>query len=301
MTGLSEASEPHEDAQVAKSTPVLGESQVGETCVKAKVQELPNSNGPVCESAHAPEINGNGGDSCADVEVGFEAEVGKEGTVLSKMRPDTTDSGSVHSDDTNNRAITSEQHGVQGGSDHCTSDEEEDDPFAGLDAVATMDLYDISHYTFGKKNDESKSKAMRDLPKAEVLEGLRKNYLGLGMRRSVGAVILLHSHKFPHVLLLQRCDGRGEYALPGGRLRPGESDEDGLRRKLRSKLTPSGSSEESKQEELDVGEKCTISYQTFTKVLAYLRPAARLCLSYEFLLTYQSIFCLGNSVQLVRD
>ena len=41
-----------------------------------------------------------------------------------------------------------------------------------------------------------------------------------GIRRSVEAVILVHDHNHPHVLLLQL--GSAFFKLPGGRLRPGE-------------------------------------------------------------------------------
>lgn len=141
-----------------------------------------------------------------------------------------------------------------------TGDESDEDPFADLDDVASMDIYDLSNYTFGKKNQESKSRVMQMLSKTEMADALRKNYDERGMRRSVGGVILVHSHNFPHVLLLQRSDGKGEYALPGGRLRPGESDEEGLSRKLNAKLKPSGQATEDEDQELDIGERSTISY-----------------------------------------
>ena len=42
-----------------------------------------------------------------------------------------------------------------------------------------------------------------------------------GARRSVEAVLLVHEHHHPHVLLLQV--GHAFFKLPGGRLRPGEN------------------------------------------------------------------------------
>lgn len=140
-------------------------------------------------------------------------------------------------------------------------DESDEDPFADLDDVASMDIYDLSNYTFGKKNQESKSRVMQLLSKTQMQDALRKKYEERGMRRSVGGVILVHSHNFPHVLLLQRSDGKGEYALPGGRLRPGESDEEGLRRKLSAKLKPAGQATGDEDQELDIGERSTISYR----------------------------------------
>lgn len=41
-----------------------------------------------------------------------------------------------------------------------------------------------------------------------------------GLRRSVFAVMLVNEHHFPHLLMFKRKDG--SFALPGGRLRPGE-------------------------------------------------------------------------------
>ncbi|PXF42249.1 Cleavage and polyadenylation specificity factor subunit 5 [Gracilariopsis chorda] len=101
-----------------------------------------------------------------------------------------------------------------------------------------MDLFHISNYTFGTKDEQARSKAMQSLSKTQLAQILRDNYKQRGIRRSVAAVILVHEHRFPHILLLQRRDGRGEFVLPGGRLRPGESNEEGLQRKLTSKLTP---------------------------------------------------------------
>lgn len=45
-------------------------------------------------------------------------------------------------------------------------------------------------------------------------------YAQEGVRRSVDAVLLVHAHGHPHVLLLQL--GSTFFKLPGGRLRPGE-------------------------------------------------------------------------------
>lgn len=145
----------------------------------------------------------------------------------------------------------------------------DDDPFAGLDDVASMDIYDLSNYTFGKKNQESKSRVMQLIPKAEMTKILEKKYEERGMRRSVGGVILVHAHNFPHILLLQRSDGKGEYALPGGRLRPGESDEEGLQRKLNTKLKPEGQKGAEDDQELDIGERSTIPF-SFTHTKAFI-------------------------------
>lgn len=134
--------------------------------------------------------------------------------------------------------------------------EDDDDPFAGLEDIATMDLYEIGHYTFGKKDSMSRCKALSDMSGRTISESLRREYAQRGMRRSVRAVMLVHEHNFPHVLLLQRSDGKGEFMLPGGRLRPGESFEQGLERKLKSKLgRPDMSDEDGSDGCLEVGDK----------------------------------------------
>ena len=53
------------------------------------------------------------------------------------------------------------------------------------------------------------------------------------MRSSVEGVILVHNHGHPCVLLLQIGNF---FKLPGGRLRPGEGELEGLNRKLNNKL-----------------------------------------------------------------
>ncbi|XP_050215982.1 pre-mRNA cleavage factor Im 25 kDa subunit 1 isoform X3 [Mercurialis annua] len=61
------------------------------------------------------------------------------------------------------------------------------------------------------------------------------SYLAHGLRTCVEAVILVELFKHPHVLVLQVKNSI--FKLPGGRLRPGESDIGGLKRKLARKLS----------------------------------------------------------------
>jgi len=72
------------------------------------------------------------------------------------------------------------------------------------------------------------------------LKRMRKKFDEEGRRRSVEGVLLVHEHGHPHVLLLQI--GNTFFKLPGGKVKPGESDIDGLKRKLDSKLAPPGES-----------------------------------------------------------
>ena len=132
-------------------------------------------------------------------------------------------------------------------------EEEDANALLGLDDLnlSSVDVYELSNYTFGRKDRESRSFPLRAKNREEEKEHFRKRYTELGLRRSVAAVLLVHEHRFAHVLLLQRADGTGDFFLPGGRLRPGESDLDGLTRKLQAKLTPDGTA---KSDGLEVGE-----------------------------------------------
>ncbi|KAM0821720.1 hypothetical protein ACQ4PT_072001 [Festuca glaucescens] len=60
------------------------------------------------------------------------------------------------------------------------------------------------------------------------------SYMKEGMRTSVEAILLVQEHNHPHILLLQI--GNTFCKLPGGRLKPGENEIEGLKRKLSSKL-----------------------------------------------------------------
>ena len=54
------------------------------------------------------------------------------------------------------------------------------------------------------------------------------------MRRSVDGVLLVHEHGLPHVLLLQL--GTTFFKLPGGELKPGEDEVEGLKRLMTETL-----------------------------------------------------------------
>ncbi|KHN35881.1 Cleavage and polyadenylation specificity factor subunit 5 [Glycine soja] len=78
---------------------------------------------------------------------------------------------------------------------------------------------------------------------------MKSNYAASGIRTCVEAVLLVELFKHPHLLLLQIRNSI--YKLPGGRLRPGESDTDGLKRKLARKLSVN---EDGDGSEWEVGE-----------------------------------------------
>lgn len=69
----------------------------------------------------------------------------------------------------------------------------------------------------------------------------KANYEREGTRTRVEAIILVHQHRISHVLLL-RLTNSSFYGLPGGRLRVGGDEMQGLKRKLDRYFTPSESS-----------------------------------------------------------
>ncbi|XP_027902204.1 pre-mRNA cleavage factor Im 25 kDa subunit 1 isoform X2 [Vigna unguiculata] len=94
-----------------------------------------------------------------------------------------------------------------------------------------FDIYPLSSYYFGSKD----AIPFKDLSLHNHLLRIQSNYAARGLRTSVEAVLLVELFKHPHLLLLQVRNSI--YKLPGGRLRPDESDTDGLKRKLTRKLS----------------------------------------------------------------
>ncbi|PON39414.1 Cleavage/polyadenylation specificity factor subunit [Parasponia andersonii] len=94
-----------------------------------------------------------------------------------------------------------------------------------------IDIYPLSSYYFGSKE----AIPFKDETLADRVRRMKSNYSARGLRTCVEAVILVELFKHPHMLLLQVRNSI--FKLPGGRLRPGESDIDGLKRKLSRKLS----------------------------------------------------------------
>ncbi|XP_043705904.1 pre-mRNA cleavage factor Im 25 kDa subunit 1 [Telopea speciosissima] len=94
-----------------------------------------------------------------------------------------------------------------------------------------LDIYPLSGYHFGSKE----AIPNKDETLADRIQRLKTNYATNGLRTCVEAVILVELFKHPHLLVLQVRNSF--YKLPGGRLRPAESDIDGLKGKLSSKLS----------------------------------------------------------------
>ncbi|KAJ7969975.1 Pre-mRNA cleavage factor Im subunit like [Quillaja saponaria] len=95
---------------------------------------------------------------------------------------------------------------------------------------AIVNTYPLSSYTFGTKEP----KMEKDTSVADRLARMKVNYMKEGLRTSVEAILLVQEHNHPHILLLQI--GNTFCKLPGGRLKPGENEIEGLKRKLTSKL-----------------------------------------------------------------
>ncbi|KAI9333256.1 Cleavage/polyadenylation specificity factor subunit 5, partial [Obelidium mucronatum] len=97
---------------------------------------------------------------------------------------------------------------------------------------ATTHLYPLAGYSFGTKSpqiDEDQSVAARQARH-------QAEYALSGMRKTVEAVLLVHDHGHPHVLMLQVANSF--FKLPGDFLRPGEDEITGLKRALSEKLAP---------------------------------------------------------------
>ncbi|BBN20296.1 cleavage and polyadenylation specificity factor subunit 5 [Marchantia polymorpha subsp. ruderalis] len=99
-----------------------------------------------------------------------------------------------------------------------------------------VNVYLLSTYTFGRKE----AKMEKDTSVADRLARMKQNYMKEGMRTSVEGILLVQEQNHPHVLLLQI--GNTFFKLPGGRLKTGENEIEGLKRKLTSKLAPTASS-----------------------------------------------------------
>ncbi|XP_039032696.1 pre-mRNA cleavage factor Im 25 kDa subunit 1-like [Hibiscus syriacus] len=120
-----------------------------------------------------------------------------------------------------------------------------DDHNSNDDRRKEVDIYPISCYYFGSKE----AIVSKDETPSDRVKRMKSNYAAHGLRTSVEAVLLVELLKHPHLLLLQSKNSI--FNLPGGRLRSGESDIDGLRRKLSRKLS---ASEDDDEEKWEVGE-----------------------------------------------
>ncbi|KAK7328978.1 hypothetical protein VNO77_23119 [Canavalia gladiata] len=123
-----------------------------------------------------------------------------------------------------------------------------------------FDIYPLSSYYFGSKD----AIPFKDHSLSDRVLRMKSNYAVHGIRTCVEAVLLVELFKHPHLLLLQIRNSI--YKLPGGRLRPGESDTDGLKRKLARKLCVNESGDGS---EWEVGERLGMWWRPDFETLQY--------------------------------
>jgi cleavage and polyadenylation specificity factor subunit 5 len=103
--------------------------------------------------------------------------------------------------------------------------------------MISIQVSDLEQYTQGYS--EEPEEAPDRPPKPTRMLRLREYVKDQGTVRSVRAILLVHVHRHPHVLLLQQVrtpESSPKYILPGGKLNPGEDDESGLQRLLNKKL-----------------------------------------------------------------
>ena len=103
--------------------------------------------------------------------------------------------------------------------------------------TSTLRVYPVSAYSFGSREAAADAPAgAKDRSAAAHVGRLRAQFPSRGTRRTAEAVLVVHQHRHPHVLLLQHnAAGSAAFVLPGGKMRPGEDDAAGLVRKVRGR------------------------------------------------------------------
>ncbi|KAJ8766680.1 hypothetical protein K2173_004504 [Erythroxylum novogranatense] len=137
----------------------------------------------------------------------------------------------------------------------------------GVDGSLVVDIYPLNSYSFGSKEPLP----FRDETLYDRIQRMKINYDIRGLRTCVEAVILVELFKHPHLLLLQIRNSI--FKLPGGRIRPGESDVDGLKRKLSRKLSVNEDETDWKVEEC-LGMWWRHDFETL--LYPYLPPSAKM-------------------------
>lgn len=88
----------------------------------------------------------------------------------------------------------------------------------------------LTNFTFGSKEPQYE----KDPSVSARFKRLRNEFGMWGMRQTSEALLLLHEHNLPHVLLLQL--GAAFFKLPGGEVRPGQDPRDSLKETLSNLL-----------------------------------------------------------------
>eukprot|EP00039_Didymoeca_costata_P028496 m.21223 g.21223 ORF g.21223 m.21223 type:complete len:203 (-) comp7081_c0_seq1:38-646(-) len=98
--------------------------------------------------------------------------------------------------------------------------------------VHPIRIYSLSNYTINEKDPLSEPPRTNN----NQFQLLKEDYAKIGMRRTLRAVMLVHNHGHPNILLLkENRPNNSFFKLPGGELEPGESDAHGMNR-LMNKL-----------------------------------------------------------------
>jgi len=99
-----------------------------------------------------------------------------------------------------------------------------------LTLCRTIPLHGLHTFTFGTRE----AMFEKDATYAARFRRMKEEFKRRGMRRSVDGVLVVHQHGLPHVLLFQL--GNSFFKLPGGDLRQGEDEVEGLKRILTETL-----------------------------------------------------------------
>lgn len=127
-----------------------------------------------------------------------------------------------------------------------------------------VEIYPLKRYYFASKEAKVASLEKDGSSSDDRIQRLRSNYDAHGMRTCVQGVLLVELFQQPHVLLLQVRNS--VFNLPGGRLQPGESDIEGLKRKLSRRLSYN---DIGKDDEWEVGECIGMWWRSDFETLPY--------------------------------
>ncbi|MED6174533.1 Pre-mRNA cleavage factor Im subunit 2 [Stylosanthes scabra] len=114
--------------------------------------------------------------------------------------------------------------------------------------LPAVNTYSLSNYSYLTTKHP---KIHKHTSHADPFDRMKLNYMKDGMRTSVEGILVVYERNHPHLLLLRQIENTS-YKLPGGRLKPGENEIEGLKRKLTSKL---GSNSPDQVPEWKIGER----------------------------------------------
>ncbi|KAI9014348.1 Cleavage/polyadenylation specificity factor subunit 5 [Phycomyces nitens] len=109
-------------------------------------------------------------------------------------------------------------------------------------------LYPLENYTFGAKDAQPEE----DPSVATRLKRLEHDFETQGMRRTVEAVLVVHQHNHPHVLMLQIANAF--FKLPGHYLKPGQDEKEGLKEILNHRIGSTDPNDNVAEQDWVIGE-----------------------------------------------